>query len=263
MGERDEQTASGSSGPSLRLTDLVRMYDGRGDILEWLNKLELVAKLRGLDRLENVIPLFLEGSAYSLYTELSEEDKQSEQAIKRRLVEAYGVNPYQAYEQFIRRVWRDEPVDTYLTDLRRLARLADVASDGLIKKAFVVGLPRAVSRELRASSKMDGLTLPQLVERARVLLAETQVVDKFVTAVAVSPSDVGQVVAVAAADGDRRPGKAVKCYRCGGPHIMRYCPSKPKFKCWVCGVEGHLAKNCGQGNGQGGATVAVAPQQKD
>ena len=75
MGESGEQTVSGSSGPSLRLTDLVRMFDGRGDILEWLNKLELVAKLRGLDKLENVIPLFFEGLAYSLYTELSEEDK--------------------------------------------------------------------------------------------------------------------------------------------------------------------------------------------
>ena len=253
----EQQTVGGGS--SVRLTDLVRTFDGRGDILEWLNKLELVSKLRNITDLESVIPLFLEGSAYSLYAELSDEDKKSVEAIKTKLIEAYGVNPYQAYEQFVRRVWRDEPVDVYLTDLRRLARMADVASEGLIKKAFVVGLPSAVSRELRASSKIDGLTLPQLVERARVLLSELQTPNRPVTAVAAVPPNVEHVVAAVGSELEHRPGRAMKCFRCGGPHMIRYCPSKPKFKCWTCGVEGHLAKNCGQG----GATAAVAPPQRD
>ena len=252
------------SGPNVRLTDLVRMFDGRGDILEWLNKLELVAKLKNIGALESVIPLFLEGSAYAMYIELPDEDKQSAEAIKRKLIEAYGVNPYQAYEQFIRRVYREpEPVDVYLNDIRRLARLADVATEGLIKKAFIVGLPSAVSRELRASSKIDGLTLSQLVDRARVLLSETQMVSKPLVAVAAGPPDIGHVAAVAGAETERRSGRTLRCFRCGGPHMIKYCQTKPTFKCWSCGAEGHLAKNCSQGNGQGGATAAVAPHQKD
>ena len=265
--EASQTTASGA--PNLRLTDLLRPFDGRGDVLEWLNKLELVASLRGLDKLENVIPLFLEGSAYSLYVELSKTDKRSVDAIKRKLVDAYGLNPYVAYEQFIRRVWSSEPVDVYLTDLRRLARLADVSCDKLIRKAFVVGLPASVSRELRASSRINELSLPELVDRARVLLAELPAIDKSIGAVGVGRpgkaehSSVGSKFStrVSVVESEPRAGKAkpMRCFRCGGPHMMRYCPDKPKFECWTCGKEGHSARQCEQGNGVGGATAAVAP----
>ena len=249
-----------SGTPNLRLTDLLRPFDGQSDVLEWFNKLELVARVRGLENLENVIPLFLEGSAYSLYAELSESDKRSAESIKRKLVDAYGLNPYVAYEQFVRRVWREEPVDVYLTDLRRLARLADVATDEVIKKAFVVGLPTQVSRELRASSRVSELTLPELVERARVLLAEFRI-DKPIGAVGVGRPDAAERSSPGGAENEPRLGRArpLRCFRCGGAHMIRYCPDRPKPKCWSCGSEGHLAKNCDQGNGAGGATAAVAP----
>ena len=57
MGEND---ASSSGAPNLRLTDLLRPFNGQGDVLEWFNKLELIARIKGLSNLENVIPLFLE-----------------------------------------------------------------------------------------------------------------------------------------------------------------------------------------------------------
>ena len=257
------------SAPNLRLTDLVRPFNGQGDVLEWFHKLDLIAKLKGLSALENVIPLFLEGSAYSLYTELSDSDKLSADAIKTKLVDAYGLNPYVAYEQFIRRVWRDEPVDVYLTDLRRLARLADIEGDKLMKKAFVVGLPANVSRELRASAGISELTLPELVSRARVLLTELPGNEKTLGAVSVGQAGVGERVPgvgsfsrTPAQENEPRVGRArqMRCYRCGGPHMIRYCPDKPKFECWSCGREGHSAKYCNQGNGAGGATAEVAPR---
>ncbi len=47
---------------SLKVSDVLRPYNGEGDILEWwINKMELVAKLRDLKDLQNIIPLFLEG----------------------------------------------------------------------------------------------------------------------------------------------------------------------------------------------------------
>ena len=265
MGEND---ASSSGAPNLRLTDLLRPFNGQGDVLEWFNKLELIARIKGLTNLENVIPLFLEGSAYSLYVELSEVDKISVDAIKGKLINAYGLNPYVAYEQFMRRIWRDEPVDVYVTDLRRLARLADVESEKLIQKAFVVGLPAVVSRELRASAGISKLTLPELVDRARVLLTELTGIEKTLAAVSIGRSGVGErkpgggsSASAPVVGSEPRPGKArpMKCYRCGGPHMARYCPDKPKFECWSCGKEGHSAKYCNQGNGAGGATAEVAP----
>ena len=69
-------------------------------------------------------------------------------------------------------MWRDEPVDVYLTDLRRLARLAGVTSDTLLLRAFVVGLPAAVTRELRALPGMERMPLSDVVKRARCLVGE-------------------------------------------------------------------------------------------
>ena len=51
------------------------------------------------------------------------------------------------------------PVDVYLSDLHRLAKLAGVESDCLLRRAFIVGLPAVVSRELRALAKVDNLSV--------------------------------------------------------------------------------------------------------
>ena len=40
---------------------LIKPYDGSGDIMSWLMKLDLVAKLTRKSDLQNIIPLFLEG----------------------------------------------------------------------------------------------------------------------------------------------------------------------------------------------------------
>lgn len=245
----------------VKLTDLVRPFDGHGDIVKWLDKLQLVARMKGIEELASTIPLFLEGSAYDMYTEMSAADQKSEEAIKKKLIKAYGVNRYLAYEMFSRRVWKpEEPVDVYVTDLRKLARLSGIAGEEVIRCAFVVGLPSSVSRELRASSSVDDMTLPQLIDRARALMAELRVDEKPVVAVGAAPP-----IEKPGMGGEPRSGRAVRCYRCGGPHMIRYCPTKPKFECWNCGKEGHSARNCDQGNGRGGAAVqaAAAPQHTD
>ena len=59
--------------------------------------------------------------------------------------------------KFFKRVWRDEPVDVYMTELRKLARLAGNTSDKLLLRAFEVGLPSVVSHELRATTNIENL----------------------------------------------------------------------------------------------------------
>lgn len=223
---------------SVKVTDLVRQFDGNGDIVEWLNKFELVVSLRDIKDSHTVVPLFLEGSAFAVYNELSESSKKSFELIKKALIEAFSLNAFQAYEQLTKRVWCDESVDVYLADLRKLARLADVSSDTLLKRAFIVGLPSVVSRELRAVSKIESLSLSSIVERARSLMAE--LVENPVIAVAaqqkVEPDSRGK-------------GFVRRCFRCGGPHLIRQCKAQTnKITCWSCGQEGHMSKSCPSGN---------------
>lgn len=222
---------------SVKVTDLVRMYNGDGDVVEWLNKFELVVTLRDIKEPATVVPLFLEGSAFSIYNELSDSHKKSYESIKKALIEAFSLNPFQAYEQLTKRVWCDESVDVYLADLRKLARLAGVSSDTLLIRAFIVGLPSVVSRELRAVSKIDSLSLKDIVDRARSLMAE--LVEKPVIAVAAQHVEP---------DKSKAPNR--RCFRCGGPHLIKYCKSQSNrpIICWTCGQEGHITKNCTSGN---------------
>lgn len=260
---------------SLKITDVLRPFDGEGDIIEWLNKIELVAKLRDLKDLHNVIPLFLEGSAFAVYNELDEDKKKEADAIKSALVEAFGMNSFQAYERFIKRVWNDESVDVYLTDLRKLGRLAGVLSDKLLLKAFVVGLPGIVSRELRAMSKIESLPLSQVVERARTLMAELVERPPVVAAMrqekANSDAKSKSAKPATVVDGEKveTEGRVPsgrdsrRCFRCGGAHLIKFCKSKAKISCWTCGEEGHTSKFHYQGNEAGRAGApAVLPRSE-
>ena len=83
---------------NIRLTDIVRPFDGSGNVAEWIDKLELLVKLRDIKQVETVLPMFLEGSALSVYTELSEDQKKDGKAIKDALLKAFSVNPFKAYE---------------------------------------------------------------------------------------------------------------------------------------------------------------------
>ena len=113
--------------------------DGSGDIIEWLNKFQLIVKLKNITKEESVLPMFIEGPALSLYIELSDVVKKNAKSLKNALKDAFSVNPFRAYEEFSRRVGRDEPVDIFMTDLRRLARAADITSDKLLLRAFQQG----------------------------------------------------------------------------------------------------------------------------
>ena len=90
------------------------------------------------------LPLFLDGAAFSVYLHLDEKD--CYEKVKQALIKAFSTNPFTAYEQFVQRRWSNESVDVYLSDLRRLARLAGIEENILLRRAFVVGLPSYVSR---------------------------------------------------------------------------------------------------------------------
>ena len=110
-------------------------------ILEWLEDLELTCELCEISKIERVLPLRLKGVARETYLQLSKEQRDDVEEIKRALIKAYGTDSFMAFEQFTaHRLRPEETADEFPTDLQRLTRLVgETPPDCWIKNAFVNG----------------------------------------------------------------------------------------------------------------------------
>ena len=243
---------------SVKLSDLVKTYNEDGNIsgkfTMWISKLELVAKLQKVDDLKSFVPLFLNGPAFSLYQQLSDDVKGDYEKLKKELVTAFSINCYSAYVQLRERVLQEgETVDVYLADLRRLVEsMGQTSPEPLLKCSFVAGLPADVANQLKATAAVEDMGLNELVTRARsVLSTASNSNSSFVC------STVRQPVTV---------NKTVRCFTCSGNgHVSRECPTgkqareRKQIRCYYCNLVGHVIKNCPtkpQGNESGGASAS-------
>ena len=71
-----------------------------------------------------------------------------------------------------RKLQANESPDVYLADLKRLASLFGGLSDDTIICAFVAGLPDKIKNLLRASARLDSMTLAEVLGRVRVVVAD-------------------------------------------------------------------------------------------
>ena len=55
--------------------EMIKPFSGEGDVVEWLRKVRLVAKLQNIADLASLIPLYLEGDALVLYLEMKEHEQ--------------------------------------------------------------------------------------------------------------------------------------------------------------------------------------------
>lgn len=233
---------------------LIPEFDGsNASVEEWLDKTELVCQLRGVTDVQTVVPLRLTGGAFSVYQQLKPEEKLQYSAVKAALLRAFAVDKFQAYEEFTaRRLRVGESVDVYLADLRRLASLFGGLGDTALMCGFVAGLPEAARHTLRAGCRMESLTLAELVERARALMAEN----------AVAAAAVAAAAAAAAPARSRQTAASFRCYRCGrAGHFARDCRTERRADiiCFRCDQPGHAAARCPErvpGNASGEAVSA-------
>ncbi|KFD53274.1 hypothetical protein M514_05755 [Trichuris suis] len=160
-------------------------YDGSSNqpISEWLDKLELVCRIRGIDDVTSVIPLRLTGGAFAVYTQLPIEHQRNPAMVKDALRAAFEEDSFVAYERFVSRKLRpNEQPDSFLADLRRLASLIGGVSDKVLACAFVAGLPGSIRQLLHVGSRMENLSLDDIVDRARAVLRTTRTMSSFSTA---------------------------------------------------------------------------------
>ena len=80
------------------LSNMIKPFCGEGDMVAWLKKVELVAKLQKIEDVATVIPLFLEGDALAMYLEMNERDADM---IRLKLTKAFAEGPFGAYERLI------------------------------------------------------------------------------------------------------------------------------------------------------------------
>ncbi|KFD47469.1 hypothetical protein M513_11630 [Trichuris suis] len=132
---------------------LIPQFDGSHgqSVVEWLQTVELICKLRKVEDVASVIPLRLIGGALAVYLQLSDKERGSVEKLKASLLAAFAVDPFVAYEQFKERNLRaNELPDVFLADLRRLASLFGGIPEKAVACAFVSGLPDNSESDLNA-----------------------------------------------------------------------------------------------------------------
>ena len=234
------QTGGGASASlegGVKLSDLIPKYDGTSDVSQWLQQLKVAKLAAGINDVALVMPAFLRGDAFTVYANLPEDQQRSYQAIADALTTAFGVDEHVAYRELVTRRWRDgEPVDVFVADLRRLASLSSMPERS-VRMAFMNGLPTRIGMAVKSTPGVKTMALVQVIELTRILMAASEVPEMGLfpeggERAAGARTDVG---AAAVASAPSRTG--------GGRGRSR--ATRP-FRCFRCGEEGHMVRNCTQ-----------------
>ena len=221
-----------------KISDLIKPFNGDGDLVAWLEKVELVAKLNKVKDLATVIPLHLEGGALSVYLEMAEDKKADASLLKKELLRAFTDSEFTAFSKLKAVRWAGEPVDVYATEIRRLVRGCGLEGEGaeqLVKLAFITGFPDSIGVELQQIEGIESMQVGNIIPRARVRASNTRF-----GGMAAPAMDGGKKAGENRGDGAYRGREPIKCFQCKGPHLLRFCP---EVECHFC-KGNHIRSDC-------------------
>ena len=244
---------------SIKLTDVVKRFSGEGDVVAWVEQLELVAQLQASEMdLAKVIPLFLEGAAYDVYAQMDAGDRADATALKRRLRAAFGLSPSLAFNRFkSRTLMQGESPDAFLAELRRLARtVADGGDEETVDQfvlcQFVDGLPEPTRSQVRALKSGGAWSLAAALQCAKSMLLEQ--VESGTGGGFLGAGEKHAQGGGAGREESRARGGPPRCYGCGRVgHLHAQCRER---RCHKCQEVGHIKRDCPtavQGNGDWGS----------
>ena len=178
-------------------------------VVEWIENVELVCELCAMDRVEYVLTLHPRGGALAVYRQMSQKRADSEEINKAHMT-AYATDAFSAFNQFTaRQLQQCETVDEFLADLYCLPRLVgEPLPERWLTFVFESGLSQRVRQLLRASSRMETITLKQLLTRARAVVTDDWGQEEpIVAAVQASWSNIK-------APPKLGPYNSIVCYKC-------------------------------------------------
>ena len=240
-----------------------------GDVNEWFKRFEICCSANDWNDATKALklPTLLEGEALAVWLELSEETQKSYSEAKKQIIAKMAPQSFVSLDDFHkRRLHPGEPISVYVHELKKLLdhampTLDTGARDQLLLHQFLAGIPRDISKPIRAAS--DVKTLDQATERARLLMAVDSDAPPPAPVAATSDSTVcssqlqelqGQISELTeqvAMLSTRRsaPRSTVRCHNCGGiGHMRRECPTRRRVqdgrRCFNCGSPSHLLRTC-------------------
>ena len=212
----------------------IKIFDGKNyDVVAWTEKLTTVAKITK-ECVTEVIPMLLEGAAYDVWNNLSDDSKEKQAEIEKALFEAFGMSKIDCFESLReRKLRRDESLDEYVQAIRKLSKRSGVSESEKLLVLFVVtGLPSDIRTKIQTMIRMEDLdkvSLDDIIEKARILWQETRKNDGSV------------------AFATRSYRQDVTCFKCRKRghfardcHVQRVSPAR----CYSCGESGHNARSC-------------------
>ena len=125
----------------MSIIKIVPKYDGTYEFSEWLERLRITAKLRGVTNLSTVLPLLLEGNAFKVYQNMSLKSRDEEVLLIKALHDAFSIDSYTAYCLFVNCKYTHQGVDVFAIELTRLAKIAGIYSEQILINAFLKGNP--------------------------------------------------------------------------------------------------------------------------
>lgn len=252
-----------------------------GDVSEWFKRFEICCTANEWNAATKALklPTLLEGEALAIWLELSDDDQKDYKEAKKKIVEKMAPQSFVSLGDFHkRRLLPNEPISVYVHELKKLLdqampELDAGARDQLLLHQFLAGIPRDISKSIRAAS--DVKSLDKACERARLLMAVEGDATPAVATVSDASNELqelrGQItelteqVAMLTTQRRQVPRATIRCHNCGGVgHMRRECPTRRRVqdgrRCFNCGTPGHMQRDCPkprrsyvQGNDQGTA----------